>query len=95
MWTGIKESYTGLAAQNQWDLVSDKQIIQEEQLLQNHIVWMQIYAFLNSVRALVIKEYFHKLLGHCQLQICGLCTLVPGRRQWMNPNMQVGDEVAR
>ncbi|KAK6931888.1 hypothetical protein RJ641_001512, partial [Dillenia turbinata] len=31
---GIKESDTGLAAPSQWDLVSDKQMMQEEQLLQ-------------------------------------------------------------
>ena len=32
--TGIKESDTGLAAPSQWDLVSDKQMMQEEQPLQ-------------------------------------------------------------
>ena len=31
---GIKESDTGLAAPSQWDLVSDKQMMQEEQPLQ-------------------------------------------------------------
>ncbi|KAL1533151.1 26S proteasome regulatory subunit 7 [Salvia divinorum] len=31
---GIKESDTGLAASSQWDLVSDKQMMQEEQPLQ-------------------------------------------------------------
>lgn len=31
---GIKESDTGLAAPSRWDLVSDKQIMQEEQPLQ-------------------------------------------------------------
>jgi hypothetical protein len=31
---GIKESDTGLAAPSQWDLVSDKQAMQEEQPLQ-------------------------------------------------------------
>lgn len=34
--TGIKESDTGLAAPSQWDLVSDKQMMQEEQPLQVH-----------------------------------------------------------
>lgn len=34
--SGIKESDTGLAAPSQWDLVSDKQMMQEEQPLQ---VW--------------------------------------------------------
>ena len=33
---GIKESDTGLVAPSQWDLVSDKQMMQEEQPLQ---VW--------------------------------------------------------
>ncbi|KAJ0959418.1 putative proteasome ATPase [Helianthus annuus] len=33
---GIKESDTGLAAPSQWDLVSDKQMMQEEQPLQMH-----------------------------------------------------------
>lgn len=32
--TGIKESDTGLAAPSQWDLVSDTQMMQEEQPLQ-------------------------------------------------------------
>jgi len=32
--TGIKESDTGLASPNQWDLVFDKQMMQEEQPLQ-------------------------------------------------------------
>jgi len=32
--TGIKESDTGLAVPSQWDLVSDKQMMQEEQPLQ-------------------------------------------------------------
>lgn len=31
---GIKESDTGLAVPSQWDLVSDKQMMQEEQPLQ-------------------------------------------------------------
>lgn len=31
---GIKESDTGLAPPSQWDLVSDKQMMQEEQPLQ-------------------------------------------------------------
>ncbi|PPE02768.1 hypothetical protein GOBAR_DD00183 [Gossypium barbadense] len=31
---GIKESDTGLAAPSQWDLVSNKQMMQEEQPLQ-------------------------------------------------------------
>ena len=31
---GIKESDTGLTAPSQWDLVSDKQMMQEEQPLQ-------------------------------------------------------------
>ncbi|XP_038979946.1 26S proteasome regulatory subunit 7-like [Phoenix dactylifera] len=31
---GIKESDTGLAAPSQWDLVSDKQMMQEEQPLE-------------------------------------------------------------
>jgi len=31
---GIKESDTGLATPSQWDLVSDKQMMQEEQPLQ-------------------------------------------------------------
>lgn len=31
---GIKESETGLAAPSQWDLISDKQMMQEEQPLQ-------------------------------------------------------------
>ena len=31
---GIKESDTGLAPQSQWDLISDKQMMQEEQPLQ-------------------------------------------------------------
>lgn len=33
-YTGIKESDTGLGAPSQWDLVSDKQMMQEEQPLQ-------------------------------------------------------------
>lgn len=39
--TGIKESDTGLAAPSQWDLVSDKQMMQEEQPLQ---VWFGLIA---------------------------------------------------
>jgi hypothetical protein len=39
---GIKESDTGLAAPSQWDLVSDKQMMQEEQPLQ---VWVQSRRF--------------------------------------------------
>lgn len=35
---GIKESDTGLAAPSQWDLVSDKQMMQEEQPLQVFLV---------------------------------------------------------
>lgn len=31
---GVKESDTGLAPPSQWDLVSDKQMMQEEQPLQ-------------------------------------------------------------
>lgn len=31
---GIKESDTGLSQPSQWDLVSDKQMMQEEQALQ-------------------------------------------------------------
>lgn len=31
---GVKESDTGLSAPSQWDLVSDKQVMQEEQPLQ-------------------------------------------------------------
>lgn len=34
VWAGIKESDTGLAVPSQWDLVSDKQMMQEEQPLQ-------------------------------------------------------------
>lgn len=34
IFAGIKESDTGLAAPSQWDLVSDKQMMQEEQPLQ-------------------------------------------------------------
>lgn len=36
---GIKESDTGLAAPSQWDLVSDKQMMQEEQPLQVQYFW--------------------------------------------------------
>jgi len=37
VWAGIKESDTGLAVPSQWDLVSDKQMMQEEQPLQVNI----------------------------------------------------------
>lgn len=36
--SGIKESDTGLAAPSRWDLVSDKQAMQEEQPLQVMVV---------------------------------------------------------
>jgi len=35
---GIKESDTGLAPPSQWDLVADKQMLQEEQPLQVRIL---------------------------------------------------------
>lgn len=35
--TGVKESDTGLAPPSRWDLVSDKQMMQEEQPLQVRI----------------------------------------------------------
>lgn len=38
--TGIKESDTGLAAPSQWDLVSDKQMMQEEQPLQVRAIFL-------------------------------------------------------
>lgn len=36
---GIKESDTGLSQPSQWDLVSDKQMMQEEQPLQVYFNW--------------------------------------------------------
>jgi 26S proteasome regulatory subunit T1 len=33
-WSGMMESDTGLAVPSEWDLVSDKQMMQEEQPLQ-------------------------------------------------------------
>lgn len=41
-WIGIKESDTGLAAPSQWDLVSDKQMMQEEQPLQVFYFWNKV-----------------------------------------------------
>ena len=38
--SGIKESDTGLAPPSQWDLVSDKQMMQEEQPLQVSIFFL-------------------------------------------------------
>ena len=40
---GIKESDTGLAAPSQWDLVSDKQMMQEEQPLQVLFLDSEVY----------------------------------------------------
>lgn len=56
---GIKESDTGLAAPSQWDLVSDKQMMQEEQPLQvlyffirfNKIFWILVSNLLNDFAA--------------------------------------------
>ena len=39
---GIKESDTGLAPPSQWDLVSDKQMMQEEQPLQVPFLYFTI-----------------------------------------------------
>lgn len=45
--SGIKESDTGLAAPSQWDLVSDKQMMQEEQPLQVHLFRFLLNRLLN------------------------------------------------
>ena len=42
--SGIKESDTGLAAPSRWDLVSDKQAMQEEQPLQVRILLERVAA---------------------------------------------------
>lgn len=41
---GIKESDTGLAAPSRWDLVSDKQAMQEEQPLQASLTFELVHA---------------------------------------------------
>ena len=60
---GIKESDTGLAAPSQWDLVSDKQMMQEEQPLQVLIftkkVLRKLWICVSFFESLSIDYIFH------------------------------------
>lgn len=47
---GIKESDTGLSLPSQWDLVSDKQMMQEEQPLQVGEGGSVSYPFIHPLR---------------------------------------------
>ena len=57
---GIKESDTGLAAPSRWDLVSDKQAMQEEQPLQAS------FAYKNAVRTRCLSHNLQSWVeGRC------------------------------
>lgn len=75
---GIKESDTGLAAPSQWDLVSDKQMMQEEQPLQVQFSWK---LWLISFKKISDQFVFLKQLHGCAKQVAR-CTKI------INPNTE-------
>ena len=64
--SGLKESDTGLAPPSRWDLVSDKQAMQEEQPLQ-----VLLPAFNNNTASwLLQKPFLRNFQSDCRIQCC-------------------------
>ena len=57
---GIKESDTGLAPPSQWDLVADKQMLQEEQALQVARCTKIINAGQDDAKYMVSRNVFYQ-----------------------------------
>ena len=71
--SGIKESDTGLAAPSRWDLVSDKQAMQEEQPLQVSIPLERVAAptFPCALAVVELRKMY------CNVQVCAYGSLCP------------------
>lgn len=78
VWAGIKESDTGLAVPSQWDLVSDKQMMQEEQPLQVSNSYCPCVLYSCAVQRYFLQAKF--VVGHVYSNIPFSCSK---RLLWM------------